>query len=1066
MRCTSCGKENRPGARFCDGCGSPLPDAGSGGATPGRASRAERRQLSVIFCDLIGSTRLSQTLDPEELRDLLKAYQDAATEAIRRLGGKTWIFLGDGILTYFGYPDALEDDVERSVRAALAIVEGVRRLNAGGAAAGRPALHVRLAVHTGDVVVGELDAAGAGVFGETPNVAARLQALAPTDGVVVSEATYRLVEGLFRVEPLGPRVLAGVERPVEVFRVLGPSGVRSRFAGRGRRETPLVGRDAEADALWGAWEDARASGGRSILIQGEAGMGKSRLVQAFHDRVRPTPHTWLECGGNPYIRDSAFEPVIHLQATALRFAPGMPDHHRLALLEDGLGRAGFSLAETVPLLARLHSIDIPRGSPYHGTLEGFTPDAVRRETKRVALEWLLRVGHEQPVVLLVEDLHWVDPSTVELLGEIVRRLGETRAFLILTARPDFLSPWHPGTVPSLVLGPLDEAASAHLAELAAGERELPPEELRRIVARTDGVPLFIEEMTRAALESPTGGGGETPGVPPTLKGLLMARIDRLGTARAVAQMGAVIGRDFSHDLIRTVWGTDDGPLDEGLERLVESELVTTGGSAGNPVFEFRHALIQETAYESLLKATRRRYHGRIATALESHFAEVVETRPELVAWHLTEAREAGRAVPYWDRAGQRSMARSENLEAERYLRAGLSCVEHLPPGVERTVHELLFRTRLGASLISVRGYGASEVEENVNRALTLCAELGRSPLIFPVLYNLWVFHLVRGDRKTIRLADELLDFAEEIDPERFATWGHVAQAITHYWQGRFARAREHARLCRESYRHDPDSIPLFGDDAGAYGYVYQGLPLWFMGFPDEAVAQLEAAREMADRIGYAFTVAGTHAFTAQLHHFARDIKGVQEAAARTIDVSMLQGFPIFLGTSLAHAGWGELARGRVEEGRARIRQGVEIYRSTGARLNLPYLKSIIAEGHLVVGDRSGGLAAVDEAIELAREALDRYYVPELHRLRGELLLLGGEGVDAARTCFQEAAASARLQDSRMLELRATVSLSRLLEGEGRREDARAVLGDVYGRFSEGFESPDLRDAARLLAILE
>jgi class 3 adenylate cyclase/predicted ATPase len=1060
MICAACGQENRPEARFCDTCGARL------GLAPVRdgpaPERAERRQLSVVFCDLVGSTALSRSIDPEELREIIGRYQEAATAAVRALGGHTAIFLGDGILTYFGYPDAHEDDPERAVRAGLDIVRAVRHLNRE---AEGPRLAVRVAVHTGEVVVGDLDVAGAGIFGDTPNVAARLQDVAPHDGVVVSEATHRLTRGLFRVTDMGEYSLAGVDRPMRTYLILGPSGVRSRFARSDLPRGPLVGRDREAEVLWEAWDEARSRSGRAVLIRGEAGIGKSRLVGAFHDRVADTVHTWLECAGTPYTRHSAFAAVIELQRTALRFAPEHGDADRLRLIEAAVARADMNVMEAVPILARLHSITIPAASEYAGALAGLGPDQIRRRTKEVALEWLLRIGHQQAVVLLVEDLHWLDPSTVELLGEILARVQETTALLIMTARPEFEAEWSSERLLTLPLAGLEADAAAALVRGVDGAGSLAAADVQAIVERTDGVPLFVEEMARAAVER-GGAGGDGPadgGVPATLKGLLMARIDRLGPAREVAQVGAIIGREFGVDLLEAVWDENRGDLGGALDRIAADDLATRTGSGSQARYVFRHALIQEAAYESLLKATRRTYHARIGDALTERFPAIAETRPELVAHHFGQAQRWDRAIPLWARAGQRASERSENVEAGRHLRAGLECVEHLPAGVERLQQELLFRTQLGANLVAVRGYGAPEVAENIARARALCQQIGPSPLLFPVLYNVWVFHLVRAEAATPRLARDLLTLAEETDPGRFLTWAHVASSISAYWAGDWAAAREHAEASRLHYRHDPGTLSLFGDDPGAYGFLYQGLPLWFEGRVESAAALMDRALETAEEIGYAFTSTGIRAFRAQIGHLRRrpDLAGPEAEA--TVTVSMAQGFPLFLGTGLAHAGWVAIQEGRLDEGAAQVEQGVALYRSTGARLNLHYLQALVAEAELARGNASAGLAAVEEGLKLTNEQFDRICLPELHRLRGEALLSSGAGEDGVVAAFREALHSAAAMGSRMLELRAAVSWHDFARGTGAGGEAEGRLRSVLASLAEGHDEPDLEAARRSLA---
>jgi predicted ATPase len=869
------------------------------------------------------------------------------------------------------------------------------------------------------------------------------------------------------VSDLGEHRLAGIDRPMRAWLVLGlaqrRTGTGARFSREGAARTPFVGRERESEVLWHAWEEVRASAGRAVLIRGDAGIGKSRLVEAFHERLGDTPHTWLECAGTPYTQHSAFAPVIELHREALRFRPDQDERDKLDLLEAALVRAGLDDPDAVPLLARLHSVEVPPESRHAGALEGMSPDAVRRRTKAVAGDWLLRIGRQQAVVLLVEDLHWLDPSSVELLGEILERLGETRVLLVLTARPAFAPGWPSPLYTQVTLAGLDRGAATRLVRSGPGGSDLRPHDVETIVARTDGVPLFIEEMTRAALESEREGRAEgARAVPPTLKGLLMARIDRLGPAREVAQVASVLGREFPLGLLREVWDKDAAPLDEGLERIVADDLVMRAGSGADTTYAFRHALIQEAAYESLLKTTRRSYHARIGQAIEQRFPVTLETRPELVAHHYTQAQRLDLAIPLWARAGQRAAQRSENVEAGRHLLAGLACVERLPEGLERLQHELFFRTHLGANLVAVRGYGAEEVERNIARAEELCALIGPSPLLYPVLYNVWVFHLVRADASARRLAAELLTLAAETAPERFLTWGHIVNAITEYWSGNFAQAKSHAERARAHYRPDPESLSLFGDDTGPYGFLYQALPLWFQGFSEQAFALLDQAWAAAEDVGYAFTKAGIRAFRAQLRQLSRQVGEVEKEAAETVSLSSAGGFPLFLATGLVHSGWCRVQRGAPVEGLASVQQGLTLYRSTGARLNLPYLLALLAEAHLAHGDAAAGLAAVDEGLKHAGEQFDRYFVPELHRVRAELLERTGAGADAVEGAYRQALEAAGAMGSMMLELRAAVSWALSAAGTPHAGEARDRVACVYGAFSEGFDLPDLVEARRFL----
>jgi len=1029
MLCPRCTHDNRAGARFCEQCAAPLMESHG----------AERRHLAVVFADLVGSTELSQRLDPEDLRNLLGAYHQVVRTAIDRYGGHVAMLLGDGVISYFGFPSAQEHDVERAVRAGLAIVAGVQEL-AGG-------LQVRVGVHAGEVVVGQADGLGADIFGDTPNVTARLQGIAPPNGVVISGPTQRLVQGLFRVEELGLHTLRGVDRPIGVYRVLSPSGVRSRLDIAGDALTPFVGRAAQVATLAEAWEAARTGSGRAVVISGEAGIGKSRLVHALRARLAEVPHTWLECAGSPYTQDSPFHPVIEMQASGLGFVPDDAPEQKLAKLENALERAGFALPDVIPLFARLHGIPLPpryaHALPLPGRFAsiGLTPDAIRRKTKEAARDWLLRMGGQQPVVLFMEDLHWIDPSTIELVGEILSGLADTRVLLIVTHRPSLALPWAlPSHASTIALDRLPSGEAARLVSNAAAGTALPEPWVEEIVAKADGVPLFLEEMTKAALEA----GGDRPrlNVPATLKGLLMARLDQLGPAREVAQLGAVLGREFSIDLLRALWQSDEDGLQAALERLAGAELLYRIGDRPNERYAFKHALVQDAAYESLLKSERQSVHERIGDVLEARFPGLADVQPELLAHHFTEAQRPERAIPYWYRAAESGLTRSTNVEAIRHLQRGLGCVEQLPDGPARDAIELGFRIQLLANLTAVKGYAAPEMEEAGGRARTLCSALGESPDIFPVLSGLWRFHLVRADRGTTRdLSDQMLALATHVNEPEFLCQAHTLASITTYWEGRFADAREHARAARDIFSPAIRKLELYADDAETYTFIYDSMALWFLGRADEALECMRTGLAVAERVGYAHTVAGALSFTTQLRQLAGDVAATRELSERAIAFSTEQAFPLWVAIALVHHGWVRMREGDLAGGVAEIEQGIALDRATGAMLNRDYFLSLLAEAQLASGARAAGLGTLAEAFAHAEKHLAGYYVPELHRLQGDLLLLAPADPNAAEAAYRRAVALADRLGSPFLGLRARVSLARLRAARGDVGEARRLMTD-------------------------
>ena len=838
LACPSCGAEVVAGKRFCGACGAALPAhshhrsmssqaaapnqpaegiaaphsvveaergreklqarGASTGATAPAAPAAERRQLTVMFCDLVGSTALAERLDPEELREVVRAYQEVCAEVVGRFEGHVAQYLGDGLLVYFGHPLAHEDDAQRAVRAGLEIVEEIRGLNERLRRDFGVNLSIRLGIHTGLVVVGEV-AGGAKhgqlALGETPNVAARLRALAESDAVVISEATHRLIHGFFTCQLLGSQILKGISRPLEVYRVLAESGARGRLelAGTGGL-TPLVGRDQELGCLLDRWEQVKEGLGQVVLLTGEAGIGKSRLIQELKERLTGEPCFRWECRCSPFYQNSALYPLIDLFQRALQFAREDPPEEKLAKLEGTVGRYGLPAEEMVPLFASMLSLPLSESYP----LLTLSPQRQKEKTLEAVLELLLRLADEQPVLLIMEDLHWVDPSTLELLGLLVDQAATARIFILLTCRPEFRQSWgFRAHLTQLTLTRLPRTQAEAMVERVAGGRALAAEVRRQVAAKTDGVPLFVEELTKTVLESgllrEREGSYELTGplpplaIPATLQDSLMARLDRLATVKEVAQLGAVLGRAFSYELLRTASQLDEATLQHGLAQLVEAELLYQRGVLPQATFIFKHALIQEVAYQSLLKSRRQQFHHRIAEVLAERLPETAGTQPELLAHHYTEAGLVAQAIPYWQQAGQRAAERSANIEAISHLTKGLELLKTLPDTPERAEQELELQIALGPALSAAKGYAAAEVERAYARGRELCQQVGETPRLFPALAGLWFFYHVRADFRTaLEQAEYLLTLAGQEQDPGLRLQAHLALGMDFFHIGELA----------------------------------------------------------------------------------------------------------------------------------------------------------------------------------------------------------------------------------------------------------------------------------------
>jgi class 3 adenylate cyclase/predicted ATPase len=1050
----------------------------------------ERRQLTVMFCDLVGSTELSERLDPEELSVVIRAYREVCAEVVAHFDQEIARYLGDGFLVYFGYPSAHEDDPVRGVSAALEILAGLPRLNAEVQeqipALRDHALEVRIGIHTGLVVAGELSSGRAreadAIVGQTPNLAARLQALAQPNTVVISDATRRLVRGVFVLEDRGPQDLKGIADPVPVYRVLQESGVQSRLELAAAAELiPFVGRKQETALLLDRWEQTQDGIGQVVLLSGEAGMGKSRLVQELRKELGDDPHTWLECQGSSHCESSALHPVIALLEQALHYRREDSPEEKIAKLERELSSMGFELSEAVPLFATLLSISPPeRYSP-----SPLSPEAQRRRTLESLVRWLFVLTQSQPLILAVEDLQWMDPSTLQLVGMILEQAPTVPILVVLTYRTGFEPPWPARSyLAHLSLHPLTRRQTKSMVEGITRGKTLPEEVLAQILVKTDGVPLFVEELTKNILESGlllerdrhyellTGPLLEVA-IPSTLRDSLMARLDRLGLGKEIAQLASVLGREFSGELLQAVSPLASDALKEAVARLVEVELLYRRGQGSDATYVFRHALVQETAYESLLLSRRREHHRRVAEALAKHFPEVVGAEPEQLARHYTEAGLTEPAIGYWQQAGQQAVGRSANVEAIHHLNRALELLATLPEAPENHERELGIQTLLGVGLIETKGYAAEEVERAFARAQQLCAELGDAPQQFPILVGLFLFRMVRAEREATReLVQPLLAFAERSQDSGFLVEAHAAAGIVAFYERRHAGAEKHWEETFALY--DPDQHGghafVYGQDPAALAYAYSGVNLWLLGHPDQALERSVRGIALAEKINHPFSLAGAVSQAGDLRLYRGEIAEGYELHDRCVSISAEQSFPLWLGVGTCGRGWALVRRGQMEEGIAQIQEGLAIFRATGAVVDVASNLSRLADALpglpdecAVAGRAEEGLAAVNEALSLTGKSLDRYFEPELRRLRGELLLiLPTPDPVGAESCFQRAVEQSREQAARSLELRAATSLARLWQQQGRKEEAHALLAPVYDWFTEGFDTRDLKDAKVLL----
>jgi predicted ATPase/class 3 adenylate cyclase len=1041
------------------------------------AAAGERRQLTVMFCDLVESTALAGRLDPEEFREVLSEYHASCAAVVARFDGYVAQYLGDGVLVYFGYPAAHEDDAHQAVRAGLGILEAITGLNTRLQRDHGVRVSVRLAIHTGLVVVGQVRLPGTNqqlALGDTLNLAARLQETAAPDTLVISAATAHLVEGFFICRELGPHRVRGVSAPVVVHQVVGESTTTSRLEAEGSdRLTPFVGRDQELSLILDRWARVRAGTGQVILLAGEPGIGKSRLVQIVKDRIREEPHNWLECRCSPHAQQSAMYPVIDLLGRLLHFDRADPPEVRLARLQANLEPCRESIPDAWPLLASLLSLPAPEGL----TLPLMTPARQRQRTLETLRDMVLAIAGEQPVLLVAEDLHWIDPSSLELLDLLLADASKARLLVLLTFRTEFHPPWTPGPGTTLIELPrLSEAEVETMVARMARGKIMPAEAVGWLVAKTDGVPLFVEEMTKTILESGALAEDDrhytltrplpTLAIPATLSDSLMARLDRLGTAKMVAQLGATLGRAFSYDALQAIAPLDERELHRELTRLVEAGLLNQRHRGSHVTYVFKHTLLQDAAYESLLRSNRRMYHAKIARTLAERSPETLETQPELLAHHYTEAGLVHDALGFWLRAARRSTERSANAEAISHITRGLELLGTLREPTERDSYELKLQVALGAPLIATRGYAAMEVERAFTRARELCQRLGDTPALFQVLWGMWAFVLVRGNFGAAQeLNKQLLALAQrDAQPDQLLE-SHLASGITLYHTGEAGAARTHLEQCIGLYdedRHRAHAF-VFGQDPGMAARAYASHALWLLGYPSQALKRGEEALALAQRLAHPYSLIFALLSATWLHQFRREARLVRHRAEAELALVSDRSFQFGLGMGTIMRGWALAEEGNAVEGIADMTQGLDAWRRSGAELARPHFDTLLAEVHGRAGQAETGIRLADEALATARAAGEVYYEPEQLRVQGELLLrLPMPGWERAETKFREAVELARRRQTRSLELRASVSLGRLHLARGQRDRAREDIAPVYGWFAEGFDTPDLQEARALL----
>jgi class 3 adenylate cyclase/predicted ATPase len=1033
---------------------------------------AERRQLTVMFCDLVGSTELSRRLDPEDLREVMRRYQDTVAGVVARFEGHVAKFLGDGVLAFFGWPRAYEDQAERAVRSGLAAIEAVANLKTEDG----QVLEARVGIATGQVVigdiVGEVATEADAVAGETPNLAARLLEVA-APGQVVTGATTRLLIGeALDLEDIGTHRLKGFAEPVAIWRVVGESTAETRFeAAHPGTRTRFVGREHELGLLKRAWQQAQAGIGQVVLISGEPGIGKSRLVDALSAELGDKARITLSC--SPYHTNSALYPlIVHLERV-LRWQREDSAEVKLTKLEEALQDFSLPPVEAIPLFAGLLSLPLP--DDRYPTLN-VTPQSQKQQTLDATVAWLLEEAERQPLLQVWEDLHWADPSTLELLALEIEQAPTAPILNVLTFRPEFQPPWPQRShMTPLTLNRLERPEVEALITLQSGSKTLPEEVVEHIVGKTDGVPLYVEELTKTILEADflreRNGNWELAGrlsevaIPATLQDSLMARLDRLPTIREVAQVGAVLGREFAYEMVQAIVSIEETKLQEGLAQLVDAELLYQRGRPPRAKYIFKHALVQDAAYQSLLKRTRQYYHRQVAELIEARFPETVQAQPELVAHHYTAAGEADRAVDYWSKAGQRALVRSAYAEAVAHLSTGLDVLKPLAVSTERHQRELELHNGRALALQVTRGWTAPETGDAFAKARQLCRELGNPPLTFSVLRGLHNFHWIRAEHGIARdISHECLALAEQQDDGTAVILAHrlIGQAL--FMLGELTASRQHMERAIALYdpeRHGASAL-VYGPDSRLHALAHLSQLLWVLGYPERACRAADEALSGAERQKFDLIAAMHYGLFTRL--LRREHRAVLKGAKMVAALAREHGVGAFVLVTEVLGHWARLAISKRGEDIDPFADSINAKRANGDERITALHLGALAEALATIGRVEEALATIAEALELTERTGERWSEAELHRLGGQILLMR-DGLDTtgeAEACFRRSLDIGRRQSAKSWELRTATNLARLWRDQGKPTEAHDLLAPVYDWFTEGFDIADLKDAEALL----
>jgi len=1096
--CPQCRFENPRGFKYCGQCGTPLialehitPRAQEETSLPTANSsviainddttpHAERRQLTVLFCDVVGSAALSEIVDPEDLRDIMGEYRDTCHKVVAQDRGYIAQYLGDGILSYFGYPQANEDDAIRAVECGLNLIENIQQLNVRLFKDKGLRLSIRIGIHTGLVVVGEIGSTDKRsiALGTTPNVAARLQDLANPDTVLISEATYRLVHTKFMASSIGQHNLKGFSHPFNLY-IVNQARPTARYDDDAERlnQVPLIGREQEAALIADRLDHARSGQGQVVMLSGEAGIGKSRLVQLLKELVNNEENVILECWGSPNHKHSYLHCVIGLLQEVLQLDQVNNIEEKISKIEAPLATFGIPLAESVPLIAQLLSIPLPEGRYPQQQL---TPQTRKQKTLESLLSLVMGLAGEKMVVVIIEDLHWMDPTTIELLGMLIDQAPTSNIFLLLSYRLEFIPPWAPRShITHISINRLTRRQSGRMIRWIANNKYLPVALFNEILNKTDGTPFFVEELTKMVLES--GLLRETHehfelnrplsslAIPSTLQDSLMARLDRLGTVKELAQLSATLGRDFAYTLLRAITNGNSESLDQQLNQLVSDELLYQHGLLPTAHYTFRHALVHEVAYQSLLKKTRQKYHRKIADVLATQFLDNVRDNPEILAHHCYEAGDYQNALQNWLRAGRMAIQHSAHADATSHLSQALLALDHLPDDNHKLELELQIQASLGLAFMLLKGYAADEVQSAYARAYELCQHTGRSSTTFPILCGLWEYYLVKADLDTAQdLAEQIQVVASETANSEHYAEAQRTLGVTSFWRGDITNSEHHLQNCLARSTPDiPDRIPIYGQDTQVAALASYACVAWLLGRPDQAQTLMDQSVTRARQIKHPYSIVYATYFSTVLQQLCGNTQQTLELAENTLQLSSQYEFLFWRDLSNMLKLWAEFSIHNNNKHIAKFEKILSQYVNSGSLLASTYMQTLLAKMFLSANRISDAERILNNALNSLNKRKEHFFQAEIFCLKGVVCAHQDNKKSAeAETYFKNAIDLAQQQNAMGLNLRCTIAYARFLAKWNRQKQAQQLLDDILIKITEGRSLTDYQQAIRLREELE